>query len=86
VSDKPDHAFLVMAMYGKFNLLTDGWEPELISRIDGTNFDVVYITLNSRNELIPTKIGTFEIESNMKLSGGVITVDQMKSIPGFKQS
>jgi hypothetical protein len=86
VSDKPTQQFLVMAMYGEFNLLTDGWEPELLSAINGTNFDVFYLNQNSAGELTSNKIGTFEIGTNMKLGGGIITAEDMQKIPGFRKS
>jgi hypothetical protein len=74
-----------MAMYGKFLLLTDGWQPELISNIDGTKFDVFNLTLDSNGELVSVKIGTFDIEKNMKLAGNITNSDIQK-ISGFKQS
>jgi hypothetical protein len=85
VSDSPNHEFFVMAMYGKFLLLTDGWQPELISNIDGTKFDVFNLTLDSNGELVSVKIGTFDIEKNMKLAGNITNSDIQK-ISGFKQS
>ena len=84
VSDAPDHTFFVMAMYGRFNLLTDGWSPELISNIDGTLFDVLYIKKNDEGKLVYSKIGTFEIQKDMKLSGNISVLDIQK-INGFKK-
>ncbi len=85
VSDSPNHEFFVMAMYGKFHLLTDGWEPELISNINGTKFDVFNIDFDSKGNLVTMKIGTFDIEKNMKL-GGVITNKDIQKIAGFQRS
>ncbi len=86
VSDRPNHAFLVMAMYDEFNLLTDGFEPELVSDIDGTYFDVVYLYNDESGEILSRKIGTFEIEKGLKLGGGVITARDLQTIKGFKAS
>lgn len=85
VSDVPEQSFLVMAMYGEFRLLTDGWNPELISNIDGNKFDVQYMQMDDRGHLITKKIGTFEIPKNMKLNGSVNVADIQK-IEGFKGS
>jgi hypothetical protein len=85
VSDSPNHEFFVMAMYGKFHLLTDGWQPELISNINGTKFDVFNIDFDSKGNLVTMKIGTFNIEKNMKL-GGIITNSDIQNIPGFQRS
>ena len=85
VSDLPEQSFLVMAMYGEFRLLTDGWNPELISNIDGNKFDVQYMQMNDRGHLITKKIGTFEIPKNMKLNGSISAADIQK-IEGFKGS
>ena len=85
VSDKPEQSFVVMAMYGEFRLLTDGWNPELISNIDGEIFDVQYMQFDNRGYLITKKIGTFEIPKNMKLNGS-ITANDIQKIQGFKGS
>lgn len=85
VSDRPEHSFFVMAMYGEFRLLTDGWNPELISNIDGNKFDVQYMQMNDRGHLITKKIGTFEIPKNMKLNGSISAADIQK-IEGFNGS
>jgi hypothetical protein len=85
VSDKPEQSFVVMAMYGEFRLLTDGWNPELISNIDGEIFDVQYMQFDNRGYLITKKIGTFEIPKNMKLYGP-ITANDIQKIQGFKGS
>ena len=85
VSDKPEQSFLVMAMYGKFRLLTDGWNPELISNIDGEIFDVQYMQYDNRGYLITKKIGTFEIPKNKKLNGS-ISANDIQKIQGFSGS
>jgi hypothetical protein len=82
VSTLPDHSFFIMAMYGKFRLLTDGWNPELISNIDGNNFNVYYIHKDGKGYLITKKIGKFEISNNSKLVGS-ISLKDIQSIPGF---
>jgi hypothetical protein len=85
VSDKPEQSFLVMAMYGEFRLLTDGWNPELVSNIDGNFFDVQYMQFDDQGYLITKKIGTFEIPKNMKLHGS-ISANEIQKIQGFSGS
>lgn len=82
VSTLPDHSFFIMAMYGKFRLLTDGWNPELISNIDGNNFNVYSIHKDGKGYLITKKIGKFEISNNSKLVGS-ISLKDIQNIPGF---
>ena len=47
VSENPSQEFLTLAMYGKFRMITDGWEPELIPQIDGNVFRVYNLVWKS---------------------------------------
>ena len=72
VSDAPNQEFLTLAMYGKFNMLTDGWEPELLPEVDGKSFEV-YKVVWKKEKVDLVLLGKVQTNSPIR---GMITYDE----------
>ena len=91
LSERPEHSYFELTTYGKFNYLTDNWNPRLGSCfVDrscvevGSNFEFevywLYKTKNGKPELDVIRLGSLQVSSAID---GPLYLKDLLSLSGF---